>query len=66
MMSQAARNCSQHAAPRPVQARADAFAPIRAALDMALRWWRVGRHYHPERRYMRGGRRDATSAVMGR
>jgi hypothetical protein len=28
---------------------------IRSALGALLRWWAEGRHYRPERRYMRGG-----------
>ena len=30
---------------------------IVAALGALHRWWVAGRHCHPERRYMRGGRR---------
>ena len=28
----------------------------RTALDALRWWWTVGRHYRPERRYMRGGK----------
>jgi hypothetical protein len=31
----------------------------RTALDALRWWWAVGRHYRPERRYMRGGSRAA-------
>jgi hypothetical protein len=46
-------------------ARNDAIGRIRSALHAALRWWRIGRHYHPERRYMRGAR-HGSSAAAGR
>jgi hypothetical protein len=32
-----------------------AFGRVAAALGALRRWWAAGRHYHPERRYMRGG-----------
>ena len=33
-----------------------AFRRIAAMLDAMRRWWAAGRRYHPEKRYMRGGR----------
>ena len=53
-MSQAAGTQGQGVARRPEPSHDDAPALIRTALQAAFRWWRVGRHYHPERRYMRG------------
>jgi hypothetical protein len=39
------------AAPLPTRAGGALAAPLRALAH----WWSVGRHYRPERRYMRGG-----------
>ena len=36
-----------------------AFRTIAAALAAVRRWWAAGRHYRPERSYMRGGRTHA-------
>ncbi len=36
-----------------------ALRTIAAALAALRRWWAAGRHYRPERRYMRGGRTHA-------
>lgn len=35
--------------PRPAQLRS-----VCQVLGALQRWWRIGRHYRPERRYMRG------------
>jgi hypothetical protein len=32
---------------------------VAAALGALRRWWVAGRHYRPERRYMRGGQTHA-------
>ncbi len=36
-----------------------ALRTVAAALAALRRWWAAGRHYRPERRYMRGGRTHA-------
>ena len=36
-----------------------ALRTIAAARAALRRWWAAGRHYRPERRYMRGGRTHA-------
>jgi hypothetical protein len=35
--------------------REGALPPLPWLLRALRRWWTVGRHYRPERRYMRGG-----------
>jgi hypothetical protein len=35
---------------------ADPSSALRTVVGSLLRWWTVGRHYRPERKYMRGGR----------
>jgi hypothetical protein len=66
MMAQAARPRNKGMAPRKEAPRGSIPSLIHAALDAVRRWWRIGRHYRPERRYMRGGRRDAAPAIMDR
>jgi hypothetical protein len=39
---------------------------IAAGLDALHRWWAAGRHYRPERRYMRGGRPHGTQVPTRR
>jgi hypothetical protein len=36
-----------------------ALRTVATALAAVRRWWDAGRHYRPERRYMRGGRTHA-------
>ncbi len=42
----------------------------RSSLDLALSalrsWWSTGRHYRPERRYMRGGQEHGPARVQHR
>jgi len=46
---------------------ASGLAWFSTALAAPRRWWSFGRHYRPERRYMRGGpRRDGVSAAGAR
>ena len=39
-----------------------AYGIVGAALGALRRWWVAGRHYRPERRYMRGGGRQPPTA----
>ncbi len=39
---------------------------VAAALGALRGWWVAGRHYRPERRYMRGGRTHAQRALARR
>ncbi len=58
MSDDAAR--SQCRKPRGVAAtRRGPGEVARTALGALRWWWAVGRHYRPERRYMRGGSRVA-------
>jgi hypothetical protein len=50
----------------PVASPRGAFRMIPAALGALRRWWAGGRHYRPERRYMRGGQSDAQRALARR
>ncbi len=43
----------------PVATPRGVFRAIPVALGALRRWWVAGRHYRPERRYMRGGRTHA-------
>ncbi len=50
----------------PVASPRGAFWMIPAALGALRRWWAGGRHYRPERWYMRGGQPDAQRALARR
>ncbi len=50
----------------PVATPRGAFRTIQAALGALRRWWAAGRHYRPERRYMRGGQLRATRVLAER
>ncbi len=43
----------------PAATSRGALRTVAAALAALRRWWAAGRHYRPERRYMRGGRTHA-------
>ena len=43
-----------------------AFRMVPMALAALRRWWAGGRHYRPERRYMRGGQPHARRAAARR
>jgi hypothetical protein len=51
---------------RAAAAVAAGLSRARAAVAALLRWWRVGRRYRPERRYMRGGGPDAGPTAAAR
>jgi hypothetical protein len=49
----------------PAAAPRGALRTVAAAFGALRRWWAAGRHYRPERRYMRGGRPHAARASAG-
>ncbi len=51
---------------RAAAAVAAGLSWARAAVGALLRWWRVGRRYRPERRYMRSGEPRAGSSAAAR
>jgi len=58
------QNTSRHVRSLPGTSGSAWFSTALAALR---RWWSVGRHYRPERRYMRGGQgHDGVSAAGAR
>jgi hypothetical protein len=46
--------------PRDAAMRHSSGKAARTMLGALRWWWAVGRHYRPERRYMRGGNSGAT------